>query len=557
VNGNSRLGLVRRSPAFGLLFLATAASGFGTYLAAIALTVDIFDRTDSGVWVAALLIADFLPIVVIGLLLGPLVDRLSRRGLMVVSDLVRFGVFAALPFVDSPGAIVALAGVAGVATGFFRPAVYAGLPNLVPDDELTNANSLLQTIETLAWMVGPVVGGLMLTAWSPSVPYGVNAVTFLVSAGLVAMISERRLRSEESLTRGHWRDVADGIRLVLTSAPLRTVLIVWNVVLVGSAAINVAEVVFAKDTLGAGDVGFGVLVAASGVGLALGSFLAAPALGKVGLRRHYAVAILAMGLGWGGAALTTSIWVAVPFVIAGAAGNGAAIISNQILVQRGAPDRYRGRALATIMSSNYAILGVAMAAAGVFTDLYGARAVWMAAGGGYLFGAVVSLVVTRWLPVSAAAEDELLDRHGQEAARALAGEAALAAALPEVVPEPAPVPVPAHVYAPEPVSAPEPAYAPEPTRAPEPAYAPLPAFAPEPASPAPAAVLPEPETEPEPEPEPEPERAREPEAAPEPPSAPVPKPQPALDGSSRGSLERIALLLEEIEERRRLERSRS
>ena len=101
---------------------------------------------------------------------------------MVSSDIVRFGVFAALPFVNGPTAIVALAGVAGVATGFFRPAAYAGLPNLVPDDELTNANSLLQVIETLAWMIGPVVGGLMFAAWGPDVPYAVNAVTFLVSA---------------------------------------------------------------------------------------------------------------------------------------------------------------------------------------------------------------------------------------------------------------------------------------------------------------------------------------------------------------------------------------
>src|SRR5918992_4237108 len=109
VESNGRLGLVRRSPAFGLLFLATAGSGFGTYLAAIALTVHIEDLTGSPVWVAGLLIADFLPIVVIGLLFGPLVDRLSRRRLMVVSDLARFGVFAALPFVNGPEAIVALA----------------------------------------------------------------------------------------------------------------------------------------------------------------------------------------------------------------------------------------------------------------------------------------------------------------------------------------------------------------------------------------------------------------------------------------------------------------
>ena len=434
---NSRLGLLRRSPSFGLLFLATAGSSFGTYLAAIVLTVDVYDRTQSGVWVAALLIADFLPIVLIGLLFGPLVDRLSRRRLMVVSDLTRFGVFAALPFVDSPQAIVALAGVAGIATGFFRPAVFAGLPNLVPDDELTNANFLLQTIETVAWMLGPVVGGLMLTFSGPEVPYAVNATTFLISAALVARIPERSLRSEESLTRGHWRDVSDGLRLVITSPPLRTVLVVWNVVLLGSAAINVAEIFFAKDTLDAGNIGFGVIVAASGVGLALGSYLAAESLGKVGLRRYYTGSIALMGLGWGIAALATSIWVAVPFVVAGAAGNGAAIICNSILVQRGAPDRYRGRALATIMSSNYAVLGLAMASAGVLTDAFGARWVWMAAGIGYLLAAAVAFVMMSWMPAAVEDENVTLEAAAEAAANALAVTDGAGPVPEQAVPEPA------------------------------------------------------------------------------------------------------------------------
>jgi MFS family permease len=440
VESSSRLGLLRRSPSFGYLFLATAGSSFGTYLAAVALTVSVYDATGEGTWVAGLLIADFLPIVLIGLLLGPLVDRLSRRRLMIVSDLVRFGVFAALPFVHSPAAIVALAGVSGVATGFFHPAANAGLPNLVDDEDLTNANSLLQTAETLALMVGPVLAGLMLTVWPPSVPYAVNAVTFLVSAALVARIPAASLRSEESVTNGHWRDVADGIRLVLTSRPLRTVLIVWNVVVIGSAFVNVAEVIFAKHDLAAGNVGFGILVAASGIGLALGSFLAAPALGKVGLRRHYIGSITLMGVGWGAAAISDSIWLAVPFVIGGAAGNGAAAVCNRLLVQRGAPDQYRGRALATIMSSNYAVVGLSMAAAGVLIDRFGARDIWMAAGCVFLLGALVAVVTTRWLPVRSDEEREVIERSAESAVAALAhvngnghenGRAAPAPASPE------------------------------------------------------------------------------------------------------------------------------
>ena len=81
-----------------------------------------------------MLIVEFLPTIVVGLTLGPLLDRLDRRALMVGADLVRAAVFCALPFTTSAAGIVALALVAGLATGFFRPAVYAGVPNLVPED---------------------------------------------------------------------------------------------------------------------------------------------------------------------------------------------------------------------------------------------------------------------------------------------------------------------------------------------------------------------------------------------------------------------------------------
>ncbi len=420
VESSSRLGLLRRSPSFGYLFLATAGSSFGTYLAAVALVLQIKELTESGAWIAALLIADFLPIVVIGLLLGPLIDRVSRRWLMIVSDLVRVGVFAVLPFVDSAGGLVVLAAVTGIATGFFFPAANAAIPNLVADDELANANSLTVTVDTLAMTAGPVAGAVLFAAWGPSVPYVVNAVTFLLSAALVARIPDRMLRSQDPLTRGHWRDVADGVKLVLTAKPLRTVLVVWNVALLGSGGVNVAEVFFAKDTLDAGNVGFGALMAASGIGLALGSFLSAPSLGKVGLRRNYVGSLVLMGVGWGAAALSPTIWLAVLFVIGGAAGNGAVVVCNRLLVQRGAPDQYRGRALATIMSSNYAVLGLAMAAAGILTDVFGARAVWMAAGLIYLVAALVALVLTRWLPVATADERDAFEASSESAVAALA-----------------------------------------------------------------------------------------------------------------------------------------
>ncbi len=387
-----RLTLLARSPAYRQLFLATLGSGVGTYLAAIALTVTVYDRTHSGVWVAALLVTDFLPIVAIGLTLGPLVDRLSRRRLLIGADLVRFAVFAALPFVDGPEQIVALAGVSGVATGFFRPAVYAGVPNLVDgDDELTEANSLLQGIETVAWMLGPVLAGGILAVWSADVAFWINAVTFLLSAGLISRIPARSLQSEESLSRGHWRDVRDGIELVLATPQL------WNVVIAGNAALNVAEVAFAKTSLDSGNFGYGVLVGATGVGLSLGSFLTPLAMGSLGLRRLYPAAIALMGVGAIAASSAPSVWVAAPLAALATVGNGAAIVCNQVLVQRGAPDAMRGRAVAVLMSSTYATLACAMALTGVLTDELGGRVLWAIAGSVYLVAAAVAFLRTRAL----------------------------------------------------------------------------------------------------------------------------------------------------------------
>jgi MFS family permease len=368
--------LLRRAPSFTLLWLATLGSGLGTGIATIALTVDVWDRTGSGKWVSALLLVEFLPMLAIGLLLGPIVDRVSRRGLMIASDLVRAAVFALLPFANEPVAIVALAGVAGFATGFFRPAVYAGMPNLVADADLPQANALFQSVENLTWMLGPLIGGVLLSVTSPDVSYVANAVTFVLSAVLIARVAGSRLQAGTAESDGHLHDLAEGFRLVLRSRPLLTVLVAWTIAMVGLAAVNVAEVALAKVSLDAGDFGLGLLMASAGLGLILGSVLGGEVLERRPIAFAYGFAVALMAIGVGLAALAPNVWVAAACVVVSGFGNGVASVCNPVLVQRGAPDRLRGRAFTVIMSVNSAAFGVGMVAAGVLTDALGARWVW-------------------------------------------------------------------------------------------------------------------------------------------------------------------------------------
>ena len=424
-----RLGLLGREPSFRSLFLATFGSGLGTWLALVALQIDVLRRTHSPLWMSALLIADILPTLLVGLLAAPLVDRLSRRALLIGADVVRFGVFCALPFAPNATTIVALAAVIGIATGFFRPAVYAGLPNLVADEDLPRANSLLQTIDNSTWAVGSLVGGALVAARGPHLAYWINAATFLLSAALLAQIPQRLLQQARAESRGHWRDLADGLMLVRRSRALLTVLIAWNVGMFANAFVNVGEPFLATDSFSAGSFGLGLMMASAGVGLAMGAYLAGSWIEERGLANVYGASLGLMAIGVAGAAASPNVWVAAVCVIVSGAGNGATIVCNALLVQRGAPDRFRGRAFTVLMSSNVTFLALGMVLAGRLTDAVGPRWVWAAAAVLSAMAAVVGFTLARSAaempsetvePVQAPVEPEAaVEAHGRTRQRAI------------------------------------------------------------------------------------------------------------------------------------------
>jgi len=390
-----QLSLLGTAPGFRLLFLATLGSSLGTLLATVALVVDIKDRTNSGSWVSALMIAEFLPAVAVGLFLGPLLDRVSRRGLMIVSDLVRAGVFCTLPFASSAGQIVALAGIAGLATGFFRPAVYAGLPNLVEEEELARANSLIQTSENVSWAVAPVIGGALVAASGPDLAYWLNGASFLVSALLLLRLSADKLQGALGVSRGHLRDLKDGFARVLRTRSLLTVLVVWTLVLGAVASTQTAQVFLAKDSFNAGDFGYGLIFGCIGLGLAVGSFGAGTWVERRSVGTVYAASILLQAVGVAAAAVAPNVWFSLPcFVLAGI-GNGIAVVCNSLLVQRGAPDAIRGRVFTVIMSVNYAVYGLGFVIAGPLTDGVGPRWVFGGVGIVLAFASFVALALSR------------------------------------------------------------------------------------------------------------------------------------------------------------------
>lgn len=265
---------------FRLLLAAFTASRAGDFLYTVALAVYVLTTTGSSAWVAATVAVRIVPLVLGGAFAGLLADRVDRRRLMVLSDLVRAATMVAVAGVaalDGPILVViALVGLTTLAGMPYFPAFYASLPLLVPEKELASANSLVSTVECLSLVVGPAVGGLLVASGSPALAFLANAATFVVSALVVvrAEIPPPEPAGDAEGDTGTLAGVRIGVQTLASDRVLRT-LVVSLLVLTFIYGFELVYLVFvARDLLGIGASGVGYLDAAVGVGGLVGAVVA-------------------------------------------------------------------------------------------------------------------------------------------------------------------------------------------------------------------------------------------------------------------------------------------
>jgi ENTS family enterobactin (siderophore) exporter len=313
-------------------------------------------------------------------------------------------VFVALVFVHSPVAIIVLAAIAGTANSFFRPAVLAGVPNLVAEDELAHGTSLLQATDWAAAAIGPVLGGLIVGSGGADDVYWINAATFLFSAVLLLKIPARLLQSEQAITRGHWRDLVDGMSAFRHSPALQTVLLAFGFAMFAAGLNNVAEIFLAEDALHRGAFGYGLLWTATGIGLVIGSLVSGSLLEKRDVRIVYPLVFLPWAAGLLGAGVAPNLWVAAAAMVLAGFGNGLAFPLTVLIVQRNSTDSLRGRVFTVIISAHNAVLGVSMVAAGALTELAGPRWTYGLASALLVLASVTAFMLFRARPVQSAVE---------------------------------------------------------------------------------------------------------------------------------------------------------
>ena len=283
INAMTELFATLRHRDFRLLWLAGLASVLGDRIVTVALALFVIDLTGDPTDLGIVLAAHAIPLVGFMLIGGVWADRVPRHRLMVVTDLVRFALHAALAALIITGEVeiwqvVVIEALFGTAEAFFRPASTAVVPQTVPEREIQEANALVGMSNNVCEFVGPALATALVLGVGAGEAFAVDAATFLISAALLVRMSPRR--REAAVGAG----LAGGEEPASLRAQLRvgyeevrarvwvwaTLIAACALVFCGLAPWFVLGPVVAEDNYGGTDV-YGIVTAALGAGTIVGS----------------------------------------------------------------------------------------------------------------------------------------------------------------------------------------------------------------------------------------------------------------------------------------------
>lgn len=282
------------------LLAALLISSTGDWAYNVALLAFLFDRTHSLAWVGAASLGRFIPSVLASPYAGVLAERTERIRMMVSSDLLsallQGGLVVVAVTKGPPVLAIVLAALASVSGSVYQPATAATIPSLVTEDDLAAANALSAAIDQLVSLLGPAIGALLLVAASPAAVFGVDGVSFVLSALIVVTIRTRShpVDVTEGGTAGILGQMMVGARTIASLPAARLLVAYCALVSFVYGTDTVLFVAVSVHKLGTGTHGFGYLLGGLGVG---GVVMAAAVDRLAGLSR-LALIILLGALGY-------------------------------------------------------------------------------------------------------------------------------------------------------------------------------------------------------------------------------------------------------------------
>jgi MFS family permease len=399
MRGQGLLAPLRR-PGFRKLALSYTVNELGDWLGIVALSVLVFDQTGSALATAALFLGTgFLP----ALLTPLLVVRVERGAARYVLPTIYCGeaaVFGGLALTAghfSLPAVVALAAIDGtlaLAARSLTRAVAASM--LAESGELRAGNAILNIAFTGGAAVGPAIAGLVVAGFGVQAALLLDAVSFYLVA-LVLLTAGHLPKAEPEEGRFSER-LRTGLRYVRERRALLGLIIAQAIAFVFFSAVIPVEVIFAKETLDAGDAGYGLMLASWGIGMVVGS-LAFAALRRGSLGLLLLVSTGAVGIGYLGMGAAPTLAAACVAAALGGTGNGVQWVSVISAVQEMTSEAMQARVLSVLESSGAVMPALGYLAGGTVAAAVDPRAAFFMAGGGVLAVLAIAgpILAREWL----------------------------------------------------------------------------------------------------------------------------------------------------------------
>ena len=403
---------VLRQRNFALLWFGGFVSNLGDFVLFVGLPYEIYHLTGSTLATAGMVLAFLVPDILLGSVAGVYVDRWDRRRLMVTVNLLQAVSLLPLLLVSQLGlwVIYAVLLVESSVSQLFNPAQVAIMPSLLAggEDELLTANALSGVGRHLSRLIGPAIGGVVVAVGGLSAVTVVDSASFLVSAGMLALIPSRVAprRATESLEQetisawrrlvGEWRA---GLRVVLGQPVLRALLVFASITAIGEGLTSALFVVWVVGPLHSDSTGWGLVLSTQAIGGLAGALVIA----RLGSRIRPLPLLIGAALAFGSIDLVLFTYPAVyphigpalvMLVIVGVPGAamGAAVTTLQ---QSQTEDSHRGR----VVGAMGAVAGlgalVGAVAAGVLGQVVPVIALLVVQGSVYLAGGTGVWLLTR------------------------------------------------------------------------------------------------------------------------------------------------------------------
>ncbi|HVD40038.1 MAG TPA: MFS transporter [Solirubrobacterales bacterium] len=395
-----RLTAPLRRPLFRRLAASYALNELGDWMGIIALSVLVFDRTESALATAALFLGTrFLPALFAPVLVAHAEKPPPRFALPVIycGEAAAFGALALLADHFSLAAVVAVAAIDGALALAGRALTRAVVATaLEPSGELRAGNAILNVFFTGGAAVGPALAGLVVAGFGVQSALLLDAVSFYAVAWILFTAGSMPQAEPEP---GRMRDrVRAGLAYIREQTTLRRLLLAQGLAFVFFAAVLPVEVIYVKETLGSNDTGYGVMLASWGAGMVLGSLLFAR-LRQASLGLLLLFSTLAVGAGYLGLAAAPTLAVACAASVFGGAGNGIQWVTAISAVQELTAESMQARVMSVLESIGAAMPGVGFAVGGIIAALVSPRMTFLVAGAGVMGIVVVMgpLLRGKWL----------------------------------------------------------------------------------------------------------------------------------------------------------------